>query len=224
MSQELIAAWPRTASRQRVLAVVRASPSGCRVPEVARRAALHPSTARFHLERLERDGLISRQTDHSGKPGRPPLAYIPNPVPDAGREHREFAQLAEVLAQQITQSSTDAAAATEAGIQAGRSWGLTITEEPPAPADVAEALDTLAATLSEIGFVPETEVTPQAITLLQHHCPFLEVAQNHQDVVCSVHLGLIRGVLQRIDAPVSADSLVPFARPTACEANLSINR
>lgn len=208
----------RTASRRRVLAAVRASAGGCGVPEIARRTELHPSTVRFHLDRLEHDGLVSRQVRRSGEPGRPPLTYTANPVPDAGREHREFAQLAEVLAQLVKRTSTDPAAAA---IAAGRSWGLARTQPPAGATGTTGALEALVAALGEIGFVPEMEATERGVSILQRHCPFLEVAQNHQNVVCSVHLGLMRGILERLDAPVTVERLVPFASPAGCEAHLA---
>lgn len=211
----------RTASRRRVLAVVRASPDGCGIPDVARRTSLHPNTVRFHLDRLENDGLVSRQVRRSGEPGRPPLTYTANPVPDEGRGHREFAQLAEVLAQLVTGASTDPAAAA---VEAGRTWGAARTEAPAGPTDAPAALDALVTGLSEIGFVPEVTATGEDITVVQRHCPFLEVAQNHPDVVCSVHLGLMRGILERLDTPLTAERLVPFAGPAGCEAYLSTGR
>jgi predicted ArsR family transcriptional regulator len=47
------------------------------------------------------------------------------------------------------------------------------------------------------------------------------VAQNHQEVVCSLHLGLMQGALARMRAPVTADRLQPFAEPSVCIAYLA---
>jgi predicted ArsR family transcriptional regulator len=52
------------------------------------------------------------------------------------------------------------------------------------------------------------------------HCPFLELAEEHQQVVCSVHHGLMQGVLDEIDAPIEAYDVEPFAEPTACLVHL----
>jgi predicted ArsR family transcriptional regulator len=52
-------------------------------------------------------------------------------------------------------------------------------------------------------------------------CPFREVAENHQDVVCQLHLGLMQGALARMRAPVTADRLEPFAEPSLCIAYLA---
>jgi len=90
------------------------------VQQVAERTGLHPNTVRFHLERLESDGLVSRHVRRSGDPGRPPLAYVANPVPDAEQGRRNFGQLAEVLAQLVTRTNQDPAVGRCQGVEATR--------------------------------------------------------------------------------------------------------
>ncbi|WP_277050407.1 helix-turn-helix transcriptional regulator [Ruania albidiflava] len=53
------------------------------------------------------------------------------------------------------------------------------------------------------------------------HCPFLELADAHQRIVCPVHLGLMRGALEAWGAPVQADALDPFVEPDRCLVHLS---
>jgi len=40
-------------------------------------------------------------------------------------------------------------------------------------------------------------------------------------VICSLHLGLMRGALARMRAPVGADRLDPFVEPSLCVAQLT---
>ena len=54
-----------------------------------------------------------------------------------------------------------------------------------------------------------------------HQCPFLEVAQEHREVVCAVHLGLMRGMLDELDAPLEATRLDPFVEPDLCITRLA---
>jgi predicted ArsR family transcriptional regulator len=72
-----------------------------------------------------------------------------------------------------------------------------------------------------IGFAPETRAGHTRQIRL-HHCPFREVAVDHRDVVCAIHLGLMQGLLAELDAPVDAERLEPFVEPTLCIAHLSI--
>ncbi|HEX9042757.1 MAG TPA: hypothetical protein VF838_17375 [Trebonia sp.] len=40
-------------------------------------------------------------------------------------------------------------------------------------------------------------------------------------MICSLHLGLMRGALARMRAPVTADRLDPFLEPRLCVAQLT---
>jgi predicted ArsR family transcriptional regulator len=48
------------------------------------------------------------------------------------------------------------------------------------------------------------------------------VAEQHPDVVCAMHLGLLQGVLEQSRAPVTAANLQPFAEPGSCVARLVV--
>ena len=58
-----------------------------------------------------------------------------------------------------------------------------------------QAAGKLTAIMEELGFSPEPEERDGAgeYRLRLLHCPFREVAQHHQDVICALHLGLMRG-------------------------------
>ena len=111
----------------------------------------------------------------------------------------------------------------EAAAEAGREWGQYLTEQPPPyqRLDAGEAIEKLTAALAEIGFAPEAVAEGSGYQLRLHQCPFREVAERHQDVVCALHLGLMQGVLEQLRAPVTADRLQPFAEPSVCVAELS---
>lgn len=114
----------------------------------------------------------------------------------------------------------------EAAAEAGRAWGRYLTEQP-APfgrVDADQAIHRLTATLEEIGFAPEVTAGGARPQVGLRHCPFRDVAENHQDVVCQLHLGLMQGALAEMRAPVTADALQPFAEPNLCTAQLGIRR
>ena len=114
----------------------------------------------------------------------------------------------------------------EAAAEAGREWGRYITEQPPPyqRLDAGEAVERLTATMEEIGFAPEAVADGTQYRLRLRQCPFREVAENHQDVVCPLHLGLMQGALAQMRAPVTADRLQPFAEPSLCIAYLATRR
>jgi predicted ArsR family transcriptional regulator len=75
--------------------------------------------------------------------------------------------------------------------------------------------------LGEIGFAPEAVTTKSERRVLLHHCPFHEVARAHPEVPCSIHLGLMRGLLGELGAPVTVARLEPFAEPGLCVTHLA---
>jgi predicted ArsR family transcriptional regulator len=110
-----------------------------------------------------------------------------------------------------------------AAAEAGREWGRYLTEQPVPyqRMDARRAIERLAATLEEIGFAPEAVADGTRYQLRLRQCPFREVAEGHQDVVCQLHLGLMQGALDQMRAPVTADRLQPFAEPSLCIAYLA---
>ncbi len=86
---------------------------------------------------------------------------------------------------------------------------------------VQETVDTLVSTLDRVGFVSSPVLDGKQQRLEITHCPFLEVAAERQDVVCSVHLGLLRGVADQLDAPLTAERLDPLVAPGLCYARLA---
>lgn len=208
------------ASRLRILQLLREVPDGLGVQGLAERVGLHANTVRFHLDRLVAEGLVLRHVEERTEPGRPRLEFRAVARPDAQRDQRSYRLLAEILASFVTGAVPDpAAAATEAG----RRWGHYLTERP-APyqrTSEEEAVTELLNTLSEIGFAPELSPDESHGKVLLRHCPFLEVAEAHREVVCSVHLGLMQGALEEVRAPVTADRLEPFVEPSLCVAHLA---
>lgn len=59
-----------------------------------------------------------------------------------------------------------------------------------------------------------------ADVVLLRSCPLLESARENQDVICSVHLGLVRGARRTLGASDADPSLEPFAQRGACRLHL----
>ena len=210
---------PLGQSRAHVLDLLRAADSPAGVRDIADQAGLHPNTARFHLDALVDAGLATRAPKERTTPGRPSMAYraVGGGEPMGRRRYRLLAEmLTSLIAGMLPKPG-------EAAEEAGREWGRYLTEPPPPyqRLDAGEAVERLTANVTEIGFAPEavTDGTQDQLRLRQ--CPFREVAENHQDVVCQLHLGLMQGALAQMRAPVTADRLQPFAEPSLCIAYLA---
>ena len=186
---------------------------------VAAQVGLHPNTARFHLDGLVDLGLARRDTEQREVPGRPRALY--SATADSRRsERRSYRLLAEVLVRHL---ATQTKQPGDAALRAGEGWGRVLTDERPAPIrriGATAATRQLVRVLDDIGFAPEAVTARRERQILLHHCPFREVAEEHRDVVCAVHLGLMRGMLAELDAPLDVTALDPFVEPTLCIARL----
>jgi predicted ArsR family transcriptional regulator len=213
---------PLGESRARVLDLLRAAGRPLGVQEVAEHAGLHPNTARFHLEALVDAGLAARDPQPRETPGRPSMVYrVTGGGGPSGQ--RRYRLLAEMLTSMIAGVMPEPGEAAE---EAGREWGRYLTEQPPPfeRVNAGEAMERLTGALAEIGFSPEVVPRDAGYQLRLHQCPFREVAERHQGVVCALHMGLMQGVLGQLRAPVTADRLLPFAEPGVCIAELSTGK
>jgi predicted ArsR family transcriptional regulator len=96
--------------------------------------------------------------------------------------------------------------------------------ERPAPflhPDTSRVVKQIVTTLSELGFAPEDQHDGNRILIRLHDCPFRDVARTRGDVVCSVHLGIMRGMAEELGGSVSVHDLQPFVEPSLCLAHLS---
>lgn len=186
-------------SRQQVLEVLAASSLPLDASAVAQQLGLHVTTARFHLEQLTAAGLTARRPGAEHRRGRPRMLYAL-----AGTPRDEHAREQLIAALALAVSGTDDP--TGAAVRAGGQWATTLVR--PDPNDPVPQLVEL---LERLGFDPEVGTSPAVIRL--RACPFRDVARAHPDVVCSVHRGLIEGLL---DKTTSRASLLPFVEPDLC--------
>jgi predicted ArsR family transcriptional regulator len=71
---------------------------------------------------------------------------------------------------------------------------------------------------AELGFDPEPAADRREVLL--RGCPFRAVAREHPRVVCAVHLGLLRGLLERLGGATAGADLQPFVEPEMCVARV----
>jgi predicted ArsR family transcriptional regulator len=186
--------------------------------QLAERVDLHVNTVRVHLGVLADADLVAAETLPSQGRGRPRLAYraVGETQDDGGRRYR---LLAEILATLVVRYGGEAAARLE---EIGEAWGRHLVESPPPSAELsdAEAVERLLTLLAEVGFQPELDAGRRR-RILMRPCPFLELARRHPEVVCPIHLGLMRGALAEVGATTRATKLEPFVRDDLCVAHLA---
>ncbi|MGH2703843.1 MAG: helix-turn-helix transcriptional regulator [Actinomycetota bacterium] len=196
------------------------------VSEVAAAVGVHVNTARAHLERLHRGGLVTVERSPPRGRGRPGVFYRLSPeAPVSDVVGREYRFLAEVLLG-IVRGNAGKSAAAQAN-RSGRAWGrhLAAADAPrpggaPDPTGAARHLSMMH---DRLQFAPELQSPDHhGWVLLLHNCPFRELVEKNHDVICSFHLGFARGLLEAVDAPLEAASLDPFVEPDLCRLSLSV--
>jgi predicted ArsR family transcriptional regulator len=205
-------------SRVAVLEVLRRAGRPLAVQELADEMGLHANTVRRHLDLLLDYGHVTRVRDRSGRPGRPRQVYaLAVPPGPAAAEQRNYRLLASILTSYLHGGDDPHAAALDAGWRFGAEH-----VEPAAPGDSPDpriTVDRVVQMLDAIGFQPELTADRSAIRL--HHCPFHELARAQPDIVCRIHLGIIRGALGQLGAPPEAMRLIPFVTPRLCVVEIS---
>ncbi len=184
--------------------------------ELSAVTSLHPNTLREHLESLESRGSVRRrQADPSGR-GRPAWLYETTGTSTASRA-MEYAGLATALASVIARHSTDPRGEA---LEAGQDWGRALVRAKGLPRGrgaiwVRRSVVTL---LADLGFSPEPSVRATSVRLTR--CPLLDAARAEPEIVCGVHLGIVRGALQEWGADTQDAELSPFSEPGACRLQM----
>lgn len=209
-------------SRRAILELLRGSTDPWDAADIAAATGLHVTTARGHLDLLVQSGLASRAIEERHVRGRPRVLFTATAQrePDDGD-----GMLAMMLAGHLaTRAGTSEAASAEAE-SAGRAWGHSLAARLSATDDGADPADTatrqVVAMFDQIGFAPQARQAKGGSVIDLHHCPFRQVAEQHPEIACSIHLGMLRGAIDELGAPISADRLERFVTPTLCRAHLS---
>jgi predicted ArsR family transcriptional regulator len=212
------------ASRLRLLDALRTSERPLDVRELAAACGLHVTTARFHLDVLTDAGLVTSQFGQSGTRGRPRRLYTPASHAVAAGGYTGYELLAGILAAHWAGSRDERAQRAE---QAGWAWAL---QRQPGPTIAATTVDETTldeaavhvnAVFAELGFDPELIRDGEILQIHLHACPFRAVAVTHPEVVCSIHLGLLRRTLADVGAPPNSVALQPFVQPHLCLARIA---
>jgi predicted ArsR family transcriptional regulator len=162
--------------------------------DVAESLDLHPNTVRPHLERMRDVGLLEVRTEVRSGVGRPQHLYSLAPdAPSLGLEPPPSRLLAGMLTRLAVAAGASAEDAAEVGRQQGRA-------DAASYAAAESCLEAVVAELDALGFDPAVTGTDDGECALVAfaHCPFRELAEVHPDLVCSLHRGLVEGLVDAV--------------------------
>ncbi|WP_024796034.1 helix-turn-helix transcriptional regulator [Tomitella biformata] len=178
---------------------------------------LHVTTVRFHLEALITAGLVASTTAPSNGRGRPRLLYSSVSQMAQTSEEDSYLQLSRLMAQ--SWASNTGGTPAERAEQAGREWAKSsISESEAGQRPLVQVAAEVNAMFTEIGFEPELLDTADGIHFELHACPFGAIAAEHPEIVCNIHLGLLRGTIERLTRVGYQAKITPWATPTMCQA------
>ena len=174
--------------------------------QAAEAVGVAPHTAKFHLDKLEADGLLD--TEYSRSPGRG--------GPGAGRPAKRYRRSKRELSVSLPERRYDLAgrvmakaiaAAAESGIPVvdtlhdaavveGRQLGDRVTARLGRRRSPAACGQAISDVLADYGYEPRTD--DEVITLI--NCPFHALARDHTELVCGMNLDLLSGMLDTCDS------------------------
>ena len=211
-----------SSSRLRILDTLRQSGRSLDAQDLAIASGLHITTIRFHLDELRDAGLVVAHPEERSTRGRPRLLYsATEPIGVAG-EDVGYAELAGVLASYWMNDSAEPGTHAE---EAGLAWaGQQRSKTASVPVgSLREGVEVVTGVFTDLGFNPSLVGGNDSFDIHLHACPFRSVATRFPEVVCSVHLGLLRGLLDDLGVEGVTADLQPWVQPNLCVAHIGPN-
>ncbi len=201
-------------TRYRLYRTLRLSGRAVSVRELSIRLGLHANTLRPHLRRLEEAGLVASESERGASSvGRPQTLF--SVVDRDGREGRDYRLFADIVAGQVT-----GARQRERAVATAREWGAYLVgrsvPRPGARSSSGPNLAALQEALAEAGFDPRFRRRGRArVDITLRDCPFRDLLDEHRDLVCALHRGLLEGMLASSRPPMRLDAFEPLADRSA---------
>lgn len=169
--------------------------------DIAESLGLHANTVRPHLERMRDAGLLAVEAGGRGDVGRPQHRYSVSPdAPSLGLEPPSIPVLARMVLSVARRLGASADDAEAVGFDEGRHRSRRFVTAP-------STLEALVSDLDRLGFDPTVSdaepsgetpgddplVDDGAAVVAFANCPFSDLAQEHPELVCGLHRGLVAG-------------------------------
>ncbi|MGA9275854.1 helix-turn-helix transcriptional regulator [Ilumatobacter sp.] len=177
------------------------SPRPLATADIAESLDLHANTVRPHLERMRDAGLLAVEVGGRGDVGRPQHRYsIAHDAPSLGLEPPSIPVLARMVLAIARRLGASPADAESVGFDEGHRRARPYASAP-------STLEALVSDLDRLGFDPivtdPDKVPPGpdggsfaddgAAVVAFANCPFSDLAQEHPELVCGLHRGLVAG-------------------------------
>lgn len=212
-------------ARSKILEILDNQLAPVSVQELSLLTRQHENTIREHLDFLVDADLAIRELPSDHRRGRPAWLYRVNTEFNGLSGSGEYAGLASALAGQIARTSKEP---RKDAIEAGRIWGKELIGRASGSRRKDASLrsgirirETVVNFMKDLGFAPSPD--SQFIQVKLTRCPLLDAAYQYPDVVCAVHLGLVRGALEALgtnEEQIEKTELQSFSERGSCKLSL----
>lgn len=170
--------------------------------ELAERIGLHPNGVRVHLGLMEDAGLITRRHVPQLR-GRPRDGWtISSEARPGGERPSAYVDLGRWLARAMPTHGGGLPEVEATGRQIGR-------ELVPEPSQSGASAG-IEMTLATLGFAPhEVDGRGGAVTFCLGNCPFRDAARENQELICTLHRGMTRGLLDILSPDLELSGFEP---------------
>lgn len=188
----------------RIVVLLREADEPLDTAAIAARLGLHPNGVRTQLRRLERSGVVDGETAQ-GQVGRPRILWrvTPQAIAEADLPHTGWA-MARSLARAIPPTPARLREVEAAGVDLGLELAADI-----GAAGHAEGQDPIGHALGALGFAPRRSFNGAITRYELRRCPYAEAVRENPAVVCTLHRGVIQGVLQSLGSDAQLTGFVP---------------
>ncbi|WP_219418652.1 helix-turn-helix transcriptional regulator [Pseudonocardia nigra] len=201
--------------RARIYAHIAGTKEPCSRQEVSETLGIGRTLVAFHLDKLQRAGLVRTVAGRaaSGGRGRPPQRFaVTRRDLSASVPPRRYELLAELLVQAVAEHTADEPL-RKAALRVARRRGSELAHDAAAGKHPSTARDLLADLLERLGYQPRHNGNQVVLT----NCPFERLRIHDSELVCSINLALATGYLEGLGL---ADDFA--ARLAPCPVNCCV--
>lgn len=179
------------------------------VAEITAHLGLNHNAIRQHLAKLVDAGLVVEATAPPSGRGRPRLVYTVDPSAESRwGVTGPYERLSELLSEIIRTG--------DGPVEVGRREGRRLRAHADAPAAIAEVEEVMA----RAGFAPDTRAVRGRVDVVLQNCPFEATALKDPQTICSLHRGIVEGLVEGSDTLRVDDLVAKDPRRAGCRLRL----
>jgi len=173
------------------------------VLNVAEEFDIHPNVARLHLSKLEEIKLITSHFQKTGRGGRPSRLYeLSDNVIELNFPFRDYKLFSSIAIESLIELGD---VGKEALYKTGKKYGMEVVKQyevsvNPNDLTIEQKIQILEDAGTMLGMYPSFEYNAEKnnISFRVNNCPFKEVVEQDQNMVCNMHQSFLKGMFEAL--------------------------